>query len=142
MRLATVDKLFKENNPTGCVVRNYRRGSNWYTIWFTHDGKGYDYYATSVYSLAERLELIPEVDVGTLAREIVTELAAGKPFILAVAGCGDTCQYLYHKDGNNPNYYIDEGYPTDEQPTVDEFGRALSRYMLAYDDGAWSCTTT
>lgn len=123
MRLATLQWLFAGKHPTGSIVRD---GSG-FTVWFAHGQRGYDYGGSSVYALAERLGLIPQVDVAAEAVRIVANVAKGD--VIAPSGCGDTARWLWTGSGTILS----------EPAGQDEYNRALARYYVTENDG-WSST--
>jgi hypothetical protein len=130
MKLAKLQEVFKEDHPTGNIVQDAVRGQNQYIVWFATGSRGYTYYAKSVYALAERLELIPEVDIISEAKAIADKLTQSpEAEVVAPGGCGDTVAILWQGDGT-----------ISEIPdSLDEFDRPLSRYYIA-DASAWTCT--
>lgn len=132
MLISILNQLWQQVNPTGEIERHPTRGMFWVT--YQAGRKVYEYRASSVYALAERFDLIPEVHVEREAKRIVAELAQGASEIIAPAGCGDTANHLWFKAGHS--LMIDN-----ECAGVDEYERPLARFFVA-DLSAWSSTVT
>ena len=78
-------------------------------------------YNGSVYSVAERLKLIPEIDIVAESRQIIESLKA-QASVVAPSGCGDTCRMS--------NSAVSERYNIG----LDKFDRELSEYTLDHSN--------
>jgi len=123
MLLSVLDNLWQQVNHTGSVARNYERGNGWYTVWFKRDSKGYDYHASTVYALAERLDMIPKTDVQAESKRIVSELASGASEVIASPGCWDMANNLWRKAGYSLTVDC-------EHAGTDRYDRPLARFHL------------
>jgi len=121
MELTTLQCLFAKKNPTGAIVRD---GSG-FTVWFARGQHSYNYGGYSVHALAEKLELIPDIDINIEAAHIVANIGEGD--VVAASGCGDTARWLWAGSGTILS----------ESAGLDEYDRPLARYYLAEKD-AWS----
>ena len=128
MLVSILNQLWQQVNPMGEIERHpARKGS--FRVTYQSAGKVYEYRASSVYALAERLDLIPESDVQAESKRIVAELADGASEVVADAACGDTANYLWYEMGQSLS--IDS-----ETAGVDEYDRPLARFWVA-DKSAW-----
>jgi hypothetical protein len=112
MKLEALNQLFKETHPNGYV--QYDRQARKYFVVFSSPGKVYTYHASSNYKLAERLELISDVDIVAVARDVIAALGRGEEIVTHI-GASDTVRYM--------------GVDCTSIPTgVDEYDRPLALY--------------
>ena len=76
LTLERVNEIFKGKNPTGYIVR----GENWtggkrgeFRVVFYAGGKVYTYKQKTLFSLCEKLDLVPERDIFQDAERIAKE---------------------------------------------------------------------
>ena len=121
MKVETLNDLWQQKHIGGSIQK---RGSH-YTVTFSADSKVYKYSAASNYDLAERLELIPEVDITKESKRIANVLQSQDEVVSAL-GCADTIRGLY-----NPNI-------RSEYCGTDQYDRPLARYWIDTTHNAWS----
>lgn len=121
MKIETLNELFSAKNPSGWARLGKKSGT--IEVLFSTNGKVYTYRST-VYRLAERFELIPDVDIVAEAKRIARELEHSES-VVGYAGCGDTLRHTY-----NPNVVEEFNAGTDE------FDRKLSSYRIE-ENNSW-----
>lgn len=125
MKIETLNKLFQAKNPQGRVyiaypVKNgYETRSHTISVVYKVDGKVYEYRSTIV-ALAQRLDLIPNDDITTIAKRVYTALQT-QDSVIDQAGASDTVRYM----GIN----VDIASAGD-----DEYGRKLTEYRKITND--------
>lgn len=125
MKIKVFNQLWQEKHPGSLVQAGEKGGVE---LTYSPEGKIYRYKG-SIYSIAERLGLIPEVDYEKLGSEINLRLVSGEREVVAPAGCGDTCRHTWQ----NLNSSIEES-----SYGRDEYDRELSSYtVLKNEDNPW-----
>jgi len=121
MRLETLQQLWRQKYPGGAISRGARAGQ--FAVSYRDDGhRPYIYRSRSVYALAERLELIPDVDIMQEARETALFLAQyPSAAYRAHAGLIDTMRALHPAQGARYEY---------RAAGLDEYDRNMSEYYL------------
>lgn len=127
MRIGTFDRLLKGKHGQGTSAyvperRGKRRQA--IAVSYSSSGKCY-YYSGSILSVAERLDLIPEIDVQAESKRIARELKdTGKAEGHRV--CIDTV--VFHLD-------VPVGKVVDcDDNGVDEFDRPMATFFIASND--------
>lgn len=123
MKFTLLQDLFSRRYPDGSIQYSKRK----YTVRFK-PGRPYTYAYSSHYDMAERLELIPSVDIPAQAQATLTRLVNGEERVTAISGCGDTMRVLH---GEEPGYIEEECIDTDE------YGRPVSAYTLSNEYDPW-----
>jgi len=118
MKIETFAKLWQEKYPTGSAENMGRT----VRVTYSSNGKVYNYHG-SVYSVAERLNLIPDININTQANKIIAALKDDKE-IIAPSGCLDTVVWMWGACNDNPAPHSELHVGTDE------FDRPLDRYFL------------
>jgi len=121
MKLTVLTKTFLKQYPDG-VVRRTPKGK--ILVRFHQDGQAYEY-SGSVYSVAERLHLIPEIDRVQEAATVAWVLSNGQDEVVAHTGLNDNLRGLHGL------HDID-----DEPAGTDEYDRDLAVYRIV--PGRWA----
>lgn len=125
MRIEIFNKLFKSENPQGYayIPEKVGKRQNAVAVVFTPGGKVYTYKGT-ILAVAERLDLIPEVNVEAESLKAIKSL---KETGLAVAPieCSDTINYFLSIPGK---------LAQEVSRTVDEFGRQIATFEIGVSE--------
>lgn len=124
MKFTALRSLFDRVYPDGNIDFAKRE----YRVQFKSTGKSYWYAYTSHYNMAERLELIPIVDINVTSHSILAQLNDGVDYVVDHSGCGDTLRVLHSGDGTIVE--VHKG--------LDEYDRPLSQYSIDYSVDLWS----
>lgn len=130
MRIDVLNELWASEHPGGYIHRSRTDGR--FDVTYCADGKEYSFCEHSVFGLAERLDVIPEVDVVTVAGEVVQRLARSEEYVIAPLGAGDTARVLWYDQGYDDGQQMIDCVPAG----LDKYGRALGKYSLV-DRGGW-----
>lgn len=127
MRIETFNKLLKSKNPQGYayIPEKVGKRQNAVAVVFTPGGKVYTYKGT-ILAIAERLGLIPEVNVEVESRKAIKSL---KETGLAVAPveCSDTINHFLNIPGK---------LAQEVSRVEDEFGRKIATFEIGVR-GEW-----
>jgi hypothetical protein len=74
--------------------------------------------------MAERLELIPDVNIVEVSKRVADKLLQGQELVIDSGGASDTIRYHWKADG-----LVVEKYAG-----LDEYGRGLAEYSILLND--------
>ena len=132
MKMSVLRELWQVKNPSGNIwiidssgsLFEEGRQTGKFGITYNQDGKIYKYSASSVYSLAERFNLIPQsnIDVWQESREAIKAMLNNQEFS-TIAGLSDTIRHICEKEfGCYLNFQISE--------SNDQYDRTVLTYRL------------
>ena len=99
MKLSAFEELFTEKNPDGAVWPGSTFGRpGTVAVRFSTDGKIYHYRGT-VLEVAEKMNLIPAIDVMDEAEEASMMLVGGHTKVLVHIECWDTVRHMLNEHG-------------------------------------------
>lgn len=133
MRLSILQELFKSVAPEGKIYGEPGR----FKVVYTDGGKVYTYKNRTVYSLAERLDLIPNLpSVYSEARRVYNHLVLSGTPVEAVNGCQDEIRITLGLEGVQYDLFIDEydrQMAVYRKPTKEELAVEISWHPEATD---------
>ena len=128
MKIETLDKLLKEQKSPTAFARvpnskNGERAHNKVEVAFSGDGRIYTY-KSSIFDVAERLDLIPEIYAGDEGQRIADNFFDGiRGYVEAI----DTVRYLVKTPAGKDITFNVVGQ--------DEFDRDIAEFFV--EDSAW-----
>jgi len=101
MKFDTLQRLFLARHPGGDIaaIDDGRHARPGVAVQFRRGGRTY-VFRCPLYQIAERLELIPELDANALAADIVSALAAGRR-VVADTWLFDTVRHEWRQAGHS-----------------------------------------
>lgn len=125
MKIETFVSQLREKNPTGnaYVVEKSGKRKVAVAVTFSTNGKVYTYKGTIV-GIAEKLGLIPEIDVVEESNRVISLLKNNEPAI-SYAHCADTIRHF-------------SGLNVDSKPAgTDDFDRPLVEFFIDNTPNLW-----
>lgn len=125
MLISTFNQYLQKKHPQASAYipdKIGKRQPNQVNIIYSPDGKIYEYKG-SILSVAERLNLIPEINYETESKIIASQLKSGST--IGHNGCQDTVRYLLQK------------WVEVEPAGLDEFDRPLMLFKISTEENGW-----